>query len=302
MSKITKQNGNIAFDEGSHKYWDVTDNKKNFISVTTLIERYAQPFDSEYWSMYKALETLIPAKDWAKEKKDILERHVISVELLDKYKITEDKLMEAQQKVKDDWKANNLESTTRGTAIHAEIENSFYANGKNVKLDKFGIGGKFECRKDYTDLDIENGVYPEYLIHRISDDGILCLAGQIDLLVKQGNDIIIGDWKTNKEIKTKGFFDSKEKSTQKMKFPLNNLEECNLSHYNLQLSTYAWMLQKINPEFNIKKLFIWHIDHDGKETKYELPYLKEEVEKMLCHYKKELMKQKQREKYKPIIY
>lgn len=302
MSKITKQNGNIAFDEGSHKYWDVTDNKKNFISVTTLIERYAQPFDSEYWSMYKALETLIPAKDWAKEKKDILERHVISAELLDKYKITEDKLMEAQQKVKDDWKAKNLESTTRGTAIHAEIENSFYANGKNVKLDKFGIGGKFECRKDYTDLDIENGVYPEYLIHRISDDGILCLAGQIDLLVKQGNDIYIIDHKTNKKIDQKGFYDSKKKEEEHMKFPLNNLPECNFSHYEMQLSTYAWMLQKLNPNFIIKGLILNHFDHEGNNVQYQCQYRKEEVEKMLCHYKKELMKQKQREKYKPIIY
>ena len=50
---------------------------------------------------------------------------------------------------------------------------------------------------------MENGVYPEYLISRVSEDGKLRIAGQIDLLVKRGNKIIIGDWKTNKKIETK---------------------------------------------------------------------------------------------------
>lgn len=56
---------------------------------------------------------------------------------------------------------------------------------ENIDISKFQIGGKFECRKDYTDLDLENAVYPEYLIHRVSPDGKLCIAGQIDLLVKK---------------------------------------------------------------------------------------------------------------------
>jgi hypothetical protein len=53
--KIDKQNGSVCFNEDSHVYWNVNDNEK-YISVTTLIERYAQPFDSEFWSGYKALE------------------------------------------------------------------------------------------------------------------------------------------------------------------------------------------------------------------------------------------------------
>lgn len=39
--------------------------------------------------------------------------------------------------------------------------------------------------KDRTTLDLENAVYPEYLIHWDSPSGKLHIAGQIDLLVKK---------------------------------------------------------------------------------------------------------------------
>lgn len=77
----------------------------------------------------------------------------------------------------------------------------FLQKKKDIDLSKYQIGGKFECIKDYNNLDLENGVYPEYLISRVSEDGKLRIAGQIDLLVKRGNKIIIGDWKTNKKQK-----------------------------------------------------------------------------------------------------
>ena len=48
--EITKQNGNIAFEEKAHRYWDVTDPSKKFTSVTTIIEKFGQPFDKEFWS------------------------------------------------------------------------------------------------------------------------------------------------------------------------------------------------------------------------------------------------------------
>ena len=50
---------------------------------------------------------------------------------------------------------------------------------------------------------------------------------------------------------------------------------------------YAWMLQKLNSNFNIKRLFIYHIDHEGKQTIHEVTYLKEDVEKMLKHFAKQ---------------
>lgn len=93
---------------------------------------------------------------------------------------------------------------------------------------------------------------------------------------------------TNKEIKTKSYFDRKTKRSQRMAYPLNNLDDTNFWHYTLQLSTYAWMIEKIDPRFNIKSLTIIHYDHDGNVVTYDCEYKKKEVEKMLCHYKQQL--------------
>lgn len=194
-SKITKQNGNIAFEEEAHIYYDVTKPEQKFISVTTLIHSFTQPFDKEFWSAYKALEKLLPKEDWAIEKKSLLNTKKFDKVLLELHNITEDEFNKEQQAILDAWDLENRNSCERGTKIHADLENSFYKKKQNIDLSKYQIGGKFECIKDHNELDLENGVYPEYLISRVSDDGKLRIAGQIDLLVKRGNKIIIGDWK-----------------------------------------------------------------------------------------------------------
>ena len=298
---IDKQNGDVAFSEKSHTYWNVNDNEK-YISVTTLIGRYENEFDKEFWSAYKALEKLIPKDNWKVEKKSLLNNRKFDKEILSIYNISELDFNKTQQGILDDWDYENKISCARGTKIHAALEESMYKAGVNVSLKKFGVGGKFVCDKGRTELDLENGVYPEYLISRISPDGILRLAGQIDLLVKQGNEITIIDYKTNKKIDKNSFFDSKTKKTVKMKYPLNKIEDCNFWHYTLQLSTYAWMIQKLNPNFIIKDLIMVHYDHDNKQTVYHLDYLKYEVELMLKHYKKEILHNKQLSKYKKIEY
>ena len=89
-----------------------------------------------------------------------------------------------------------------------------------------------------------------------------------------------------KKIETKSFYNSKTKSSVKMKFPLNNLDDVNYYHYALQLSTYAWMIQQIDPMYEIEDLVLVHFDHSDNMTVYHLPYLKDEVIKMLLHYNK----------------
>lgn len=298
---IDKKNGAVCYNDESHTYWNENDNEK-YISVTTLIGRFEQPFEKEFWSGYKALERLIPADAWKIEKKSLLSTHKIDIELLNLYNITELEFNKAQQDILDEWDKTNRESCERGTKIHAQLENSMYKMGANVTLKKFGVGGKFVCEKGRTELDLENGVYPEYLISRESPDGVLRIAGQIDLLVKQGNEITIIDYKTNKEIKQKAFFDSKTKKTVRMKYPLGNLDDTNYFHYTLQLSTYAWMLQKLNPNFIIKDLIMVHFDHNDNQTVYHLDYLKSDVERMLRFYKRELLHKKQLSKYQRIEY
>ena len=300
--EITKQNGNICFNENEHIYWDTTCPEQKFVSVTTLIHSFTQPFDKEFWSAYKAMEKLLSKEDWAIEKKSLLSIKKFDKVLLEMYDISENDFNRVQQEILDEWDAENRRSCERGTKIHADLENSLYGKRRDIDLAKYQIGGKFECIKDHNELDLEYGVYPEYLIHRVSEDGKLRIAGQIDLLVKKGNKIIIADYKTNKEIKTKSFYDKNKKSSEKMKFPLNNIDDVNYWHYTLQLSTYAWMIQKLNPEFEIEDLVMIHFDHNDNMTVYHLPYLKDEVIKMLAFYKKEHQLEENRRKRQRIEY
>ena len=544
--QIDKENGGICFNEENHVYFEEKNPECKYISVTTLIHSFSQPFDSGFWSAYKALEKLLPADAWKMEKRSLQNLKRFDKSLLDTYGISEDEFNAVQQGILDAWDEENRKSCERGTAIHLDLENSFYAGGNNVSLQKFGIGGKFVCKKDYKDLDLDYGVYPEYLISKKSKDGILRLAGQVDLIVKSKDDIVIidhkglplntviptesgyktmgdivigdkvfdkdgklcivtekssihlknpcykitfdngecivadfehrwfvtingeekvltteeiskekspvlipvvkpldlqegeykvdpytfGSWyyyngakldrsfleeydlinnkripelylrgsyeqrlallkgimgkqcaplytesvqflndmiallgtlgakpvvgehksgwlldfsfsesyrtivccepckvvptqciavdspshtycfgysfipthNTNKEIKKKGGFSSITRQEQKMRYPLNNLPDCNFYHYSLQLSTYAWMLQQINPKFNIKDLILNHYDHKGNNTLYHCDYLKSDVERMLAYYKKQLLRQQQAERRKPIEY
>ena len=297
-----KVNGDVGFLEGPHKYVNLKDASIQYTSVTTLIEKYGKEFDKEFASKYKALERLIPADNWEKEKGAIWKSHKIPEGVLEVYSITPEDLNKVQQEILDEWAETNRVACERGTKIHAQLENSFYNTGSNITLKKFGIGGKFKCEKNYNELDMEYGLYPEYLIYYDNPKLNLHIAGQIDLIVKSGNDIYIIDHKTNAKINLKGFYNSALRTTDKMKFPLTNLDECNYNHYQLQLSMYAWMLQKINPNFVIKDLILNHYDHSGKNTLYHCTYLKEDVEKLLKHYAKQCKLDQQKKKYARIEY
>lgn len=193
--KYDKINGRVGFREADHYYGNLDDESIKYTSVTTLIEKYGKDFDKEFVSAYKALERLIPADVWKKEKGGIWKSHKIPSEFLEVHNITQEELNRTQQDILDEWAEINRISCERGTKIHAKLENSFYTAGSNITLKKFGIGGKFTCKKDYTDLDLEYGIYPEYLIYYDNPKIDLHIAGQIDLIVKNGNDIYIIDHK-----------------------------------------------------------------------------------------------------------
>ena len=145
-------------------------------------------------------------------------------------------------------------------------------------------------------------VYPEILLSRVSPDGELRIAGQADLVIIDGFDVHILDYKTSKKIDKKSYYDRKKRRSQMMKYPLNNIEDTNFWHYSLQLSTYAWMIEKMDPRFNIKSLTIIHYDHGGGVTYHECQYLKNDVERMLSDYKRKIKHdefKKSREKVLP---
>ena len=283
--EIDKENPTVSYNDKLHKYW-VKGTSQSCISVTTLIHQFST-FDEEFWSSYKALESLADEESFRGIKPDLLNSKVFNSRFLDMTGVSEDDFKERRQEILDEWAAKREESCIRGSAIHRAHELQHLA-GETKELQHLGLGGKFSTN---TTNVLEYGaqrVYPELLLSRISPDGKLRLAGQADLVIIDGNDVYILDYKTNKKIEMKSFYDKRTKKSQMMKYPLNNLQDTNFWHYSLQLSTYAWMIEKMNPDFNIKSLVLIHYDHDGGCTTYECEYLKNDVERMLGYYKNQI--------------
>ncbi len=279
---VDKENADVIYSDKDHIYLGKKDNQK-YTSVTQLIHNYTQPFNSAFWSAYKACEALLSPEDFYPLKQILLKNKIWKSEYLKTYNIDIQSFKDKREEILKSYEDKKNVACERGTSIHEVQENLFY--NQDDKIKKYVGGGKFDVKKGYYQLDLERAVYPEFLISYAFDD-YLKVAGQIDLIIKDGNDITIIDWKTNKKIDQESYFDKTTKRRQMMKFPLDNIQDCNFYHYTLQLSLYAFLLQKINPKFKIKKLLIIHFDHDGNETEYQCDYLKEDVARMLLHYRR----------------
>lgn len=297
---IDKQNETVAYNDEQHKYW-VQGTEQTCISVTTLIGKYVQPFDSEFWSSCKAFEALVTPAQFSLVRAKLYEKKKFDQQLLVSHNIKPEDYLSKRQEILDSWKEKNIEACERGTAIH-KMHEDMHLGGKTQELQKFGLGGEFKTIIDNrVDVD-SDGIYPELLLHRISDDQVLRLAGQADLVIIKDKQLTLLDYKTNKEIKKTSYYNQRTKKRQMMKYPLGHIMDCNYYHYVVQLSTYAWMLQKRYPELEVKTLALIHYDHDGKQTIYELPYLKREVELMLADYKSSIKIKSEYDKIKPIVY
>ena len=159
-------------------------------------------------------------------KKSLLATKKFHPSVLRKFNVNEKLFYDKKREIVESYETKRTESCQRGTEIHSIFENSFYKSDK-PDVKRFNIEGDFVCQPHYYELDIHRGVYPEFLIYRESSDGILKVAGQIDLLLKDGDDIIIIDFKTNKEIKQKSFYNRSKGGYECMKFPLNKIMDTN---------------------------------------------------------------------------
>jgi len=315
--------GNVCFNDDVHKYW-IKGTDQFCISCTTLIHHYTQDFDAEFWSRYKALQKLVGQDEFdglvvkKKTAKTAEKREPASqakIELLETkkydhkwtkfYNIEEEVLEKEAELIRKSYDDEREKSCFRGTSIHKDMENLMSSKPK-TDMSILGLGGKIPGEFNFstnTNELLPGNIYPEILLYRISDDGKLRLAGQVDLLIiDHDGGVFICDWKTNKKIETKSYFNQKTKKPVKMKYPLNNLDDCSFSHYQLQLSLYMWLVLKANPNFHAKKLYIVHFDHEGGETIYECQYLKEDVERMLVFYKRELEYQEFAKKQEKIVW
>ena len=270
----------VIFKEEGHIYESLDDNldkdKINWTSVTSFVGKFKPKFDAKG-----------QAKKSGKNKRSKW------------YAMT-------QKEILDAWSNETDRAIGLGNWYHNQREenicefNTIEREGVNLPIvrptiDKAGI-------KIAPDQKLEDGVYPELFVYLKS----LAICGQADLVSIVNGKINILDYKTNKEIKEKGYTNW-EGITSKMYNPVSDLDDCNLSHYNLQLSLYAYIIKKHNPKLKIGKLIIQHVsfekegenefgypitkynDQDEpiiKEIKmYELQYLKDKVDSLIMWLK-----------------
>lgn len=217
----------ITFLHSTHQYL-INNQPSAPISVTGLLGKYKEKFDTEKWAAIKA----------------------------EKLGITPDEM-------KAVWKLNNLYSTHRGTILHNYIEN--YYNNKIVPYNKEEVekdlGSDEHNRlrdeiqilvkqfKDfYKDTPDLLPLKKEFVVGDIIGTRI---CGMLDLIAynTKNNTFEIYDYKTNKEIK----FASKYK--KQLLSPLDDIDECEFNVYSLQLNVYKHFIEKYT-KIKIDKLYV----------------------------------------------
>lgn len=159
------------------------------------------------------------------------------------------------------------------------------------------VENPFLCRnEDYNEVmgtvNKERSKY-RYIksIERVATVPTKCLEVESETHTYLAGKNLIKTHNTNKEIKMVNKF-------QKMKFPLEHLDDCNHVHYCLQVSLYAYMLEQFGYKPNNLKFTHVVLDPDDEtvileQVEYHSSYLKKEVISMLNYYeqnKEELLK------------
>ena len=263
------------------------------LSVTQILNDYHN-FDSEFWLSYKTLEKIHPDFDAIKmtllRSKRIDKRFILDPILFE----TERNLLAAE------WKQKNEEAKQLGTTTHETIHNMFCTDLKGIK--SLGVDTDlYQVQKIENFLNTEKGIFPEFRIELPLDDDFT-LVGIPDLVIKDGNEITIIDWKTNDSIKFRSMFEVGKKKTKRMKFPLNKLDDCDGIRYQLQLSLYAKMIESLNPNFIIKSLVIVQVKNLKKKKEFPVEYLSDEAEMLIKYHVKHLKLRRELAKCKQIEY
>lgn len=175
------------------------------------------------------------------------------------------------QELQLQWNKKRDESCLRGNSWHKQIEH-FLLTKKILNAPDKDI-----VKKVKKNIKFEGQVWAEVLIYNL--DFKICGTADIIEFLPETNEIICKDWKTNQEIKRHGY------KGKKMLYPLNHLDDCSLSIYEMQLSTYSFFLECQG--FKVKEqLELFWVNPEIRDIeRISIPYRKLDVISMLNHYK-----------------
>ena len=257
----------ILFSSKDHKY---TSGDKIFTSVSKLVSLYKNEFDSEYWSVYKALQRIYGDEEFKRLKGSGGDLGAL-IEQTDSVILNN-----TIEEIKQEWKDKNIKSIDKGNLYHMAKEQSSYKRGYEVNPfdnKEYPVIGDFSEKEEKYSIidnlyDLQDGFYAELLMWNDQHS----IAGQSDKIFIETIDdkryVDVDDFKSNSKISTYGF------KGQRMKAPLSHMQDCNHSHYNLQISAYAWLMEQFG--FIPRNLSFHHYN-----KMYKLDYKKEEVENMI---------------------
>lgn len=310
----------LGFNEEAHKYFNQKTGEE-FISATTLIDRYDQPFNSYYWGMYTALK-----EAGLKVRPDKKETHItvngIVTPLQELY--DNDLYSSLVKRVKRNWNATTKRSHVRGNKIHNYLEDTINeSRGDVLASDNEYIKPLNEVAKntglvifkskhdlDKTDLaETYFDIYQRLLLYIEQGCTILAekkiysttygIAGMIDVLIVKGKQFAILDWKSNKDemMFMSGYYKKVKrdgkwvKGTEfirkdsRLKYPLDTLQKCKGIKYSLQLSLYAYIMELWGYKLINNGLEIFHIRPNRQPKLIKIKYYKDEIHKLVSHYK-----------------
>ena len=170
------------------------------------------------------------------------------------------------------WKTKGDNAAKEGTYLHEQIENYFLGQ-EHIATEEFKLFEQFV--NDHKKLK------PYRTEWRVFDEHFN-IAGTIDLIVKNGDEFEIYDWKRSKKIVSP--FDGEpicHNQWQRGIGKLQDIDDTSFNRYCLQQSLYRYIIEK-NYGLIISKMFLIVLYPDYEcYYKVEAPYQRDKVEYIL---------------------
>ncbi len=178
------------------------------------------------------------------------------------------------EELQAEWDKKRIDAADRGTSFHKQAE-------EWVKTRQAPTGTDKDIVEQLTKFKFRGRIHAETIVAASS----LGIAGTVDLIDEYGNnELDVWDYKTNKELKKKGFFDRKTRRFSKMLYPISHLDDCNFIHYSLQQEIYAIILEENGYWVNDKTLL--YINPKTREIeRHPVMSLRKEALTIINHYK-----------------